>query len=71
MDGHSIVIQTYIKLIKKGNSTPLSRRIKMYNAAKTSTVMILRTTHLRSRIDEVSLGVVSVGILNGRSMVFD
>ena len=59
------------KLIRKGSSTPLKRRINTYSATNTSTVMMLRTTHLRSRIDEVSLGVVSVGILNGRSMVFE
>ena len=50
------------KLIRKGNSTPLSRRIKMYNTAKTSTVMMLRTTHLRSSIDGAGLCVDLVGI---------
>ena len=61
--GASIYATT--KLIKKGNNTPLSRRIRIYNTAKTSTVMILLTTHFRSSIDGAPLFVVSEGILEG------
>ena len=52
------------KLIRKGNNTPLSRRIRIYNTAKTSTVMILRTTPLRSNMDGAPLCAASVGILD-------
>ena len=39
------------KLIRNGSNTLLSRRKSRYKTVMTSIVIILRTTHFRSRID--------------------